>query len=120
MKKQIFVGGTLKDAAARVINVARRADQGETIAPEDNLTFLAWSALAAVMTDKRHELLRHLHRRPAPSIRALARDLGRDFKRVHEDVTALERAGLIERDGTGLHADYARIQATILLDATAA
>jgi predicted transcriptional regulator len=120
MKKQIFVGGTLKDAAARVVDAARLANQDEAIEPQDNVTFLTWSALAAVMTDKRHDLLRHLHRHPAPSIRALARDLGRDFKRVHQDVTALEMAGLLERDDTGLHADYGRIQAIILLGADAA
>lgn len=121
MKKQLFVGGDLRDAAARIKDVIREAEAGLDVQCQDNVTFLSWSALAATMTDKRHELLRHLHRQPAVSIRALARDLGRDFKRVHADVTALETVGLVERDEQGhLHADYGRIEATILLDGRAA
>jgi predicted transcriptional regulator len=72
------------------------------------------------MTEKRYELLRRLQRQPAVSIRALARDLGRDFKRVHEDVTALEAIGLIEREGDLLRANYDEIHASIRLDAPAA
>jgi predicted transcriptional regulator len=64
--------------------------------------------------------LRRLHRKPAESIRALARDLGRDFKRVHEDVKALEEVGLIEREEGLLRADYDEIRASIRLDAPAA
>lgn len=120
MKKQVFVGGTLTDAAARVANAWRRAERGELVETQDNVTFVSWSALASHMTEKRYELLRHLHRRPAVSIRALARDLGRDFKRVHEDVAALEAIGLIEREGGELRADYDEIHASIRLDAPAA
>ncbi len=120
MKKQIIVGGTLGDAADRVADAWRRAERGETVETEDNVTFLSWSALASRMTDKRYELLRRLHRTPAVSIRALARDLGRDFKRVHEDVMALQAIGLIEREGGLLRADYDEIRASILLEAPAA
>jgi predicted transcriptional regulator len=67
------------------------------------------------MTSKRFELLRHLRRNPAASVAALARSLGRDYKRVHEDVDALESAGLIERDESGLHADYDQIRTIIAL-----
>jgi predicted transcriptional regulator len=120
MKKQIFVGGTLTEAAARVADAWRRAERGESVETQDNVAFVSWSALASHMTEKRYELLLHLHRRPAASIRALARDLGRDFKRVHEDVTALEAIGLIDREGGLLRADYAEIHASIRLDAPAA
>ncbi len=119
MKKQVFVGGTLKEAAARVAEAWRRAERGEAV-EADNITFVSWAALASHMTEKRYELLRRLHRQPAVSIRALARDLGRDFKRVHEDVTALEAIGLIEREDGLLRADYDEIHASIRLDAPAA
>src|SRR5690606_41303388 len=66
-----------------------RSESGEAVEAEDNVTFTSRSALASVMSDKRHELLKHLHRHPAPSLRALARELGRDYKRVYEDVAAL-------------------------------
>jgi predicted transcriptional regulator len=117
MTKQVRVGGTLRDAAKRVSVAWRKAESGQAAEAQDNVTFATWSALASVMTDKRHELLRHLHRHPAPSIRALSRDLGRDFKRVHEDVTALAGVGLIEHEDGMLRADYDEIRAAILLDA---
>ena len=120
MKKQIIVGGTLRDAADRVADAWRRAERGETVEAEDTVTFLSWSELASHMTDNRYELLRRLHKAPAVSIRALARDLGRDFKRVHKDVTALEAIGLVEREGGLLRADYDEIRASILPDAPAA
>ena len=120
MSKRVVVGGSLSDAARRVADAWHRAEQGGEIEPTDTITFVSWSALASVMSDRRYELLRHLHRHPAGSIRALARDLGRDFKRVHEDIKALESVGLIEREGRMLRADYDVIQASILLDAAAA
>ena len=121
MKKQIIVGGTLRDAAKRVGETWNAALRGETPEPQDNVTFVSWSALSSVMTDKRHALLKHLHLHPEKSIRALSRNLGRDFKRVHEDVTALENVGLIEREEDGsLSARYEQIQATILIEADAA
>ncbi len=65
-----------------------------------------WELMVRTLSPKRLELLRHLHRNPARTIRALADALGRDYRRVHEDVEALEAAGLLERDKTGVRADY--------------
>lgn len=90
-KRTIIVGGSLEDAARRVSGAWHRAERGEAADPEDNVTFVSWSGLAAVMTDKRHEILRHLRSHPAPSLRALAR----------------------ERDETGLHADFDEIRTVI-------
>lgn len=115
MRKNIHVGGTLADAAKRVATVWNRASRGERVRATDTVTFVSWSALASVMTDKRHELLKHLHQHPAASIRGLARSLGRDYKRVHEDVSALAEVGLVERDGESLHADYSEIRTVIAL-----
>jgi predicted transcriptional regulator len=120
MKKQLLVGGGLREAARRVAQAWRRSEGGQAVEAEDNVTFVSWSALASVMTEKRYELLRFLHRHPADSVRALARDLGRYFKRVHQDVAALEAIGLIERVDAKLHADYDVIRASILLESPAA
>ncbi len=114
-KRTIIVGGGLGEAARRVSEAWHRSERGETVEPEDNVTFVSWSALASVMSDKRHELLKHLHRHPAPSLRALARELGRDYKRVHEDVAALESVGLVERGEDGLYAEYDEIRTVITL-----
>lgn len=121
MKKQIIVGGSLREAASRVADAWNASLSGHAPEPQDNITFVSWKALSSVMTDKRHALLKFLHEHPQDSIRALARALERDFKRVHEDVSALEQIGLIERDeAQRLTASYDRIQATILIDADAA
>ncbi len=114
-KRTIIVGGSLEEAAKRVAEAWHRAERGEMVEAEDNVTFTSWSMLASVMSDKRHELLKHLHRHSAPSLRALARELGRDYKRVYEDVAALEAVGLVERGEEGLRADYDEIRTVITL-----
>jgi predicted transcriptional regulator len=66
------------------------------------------------MTTKRYDLLRHLRRHPAPSIAALARALGRECRRVPQDVEALTALDLIDR-AHDLRAPFDTIQATIRL-----
>jgi predicted transcriptional regulator len=114
---KIHVGGGFDAVARRVARAWHRAERGRTgrAAAEEHLTFVSWVALAKAMTEKRLELLRRLHRRPAKSVAALARGLRRDYKRVHQDVAALEAAGLIARGRGGLRADYDEIRTVIAL-----
>jgi predicted transcriptional regulator len=114
-KVTVHVGGGFDRVADRVAKAWHRAARGEGVRTEDHVTFANWRALASVMTDKRFELLRHLHRQPEPSVAALARSLGRDYKRVHADVEALATAGLIERDREGLRAEYEEIRTVVAL-----
>ena len=51
-----------------------------------------------------------------PYVADLAKTLGRDYKRVHEDVAALVHAGLIVRDENGICAPYDSVQAIVSLD----
>ena len=120
IRKKAYVGGSLEAAARRLVEAWHRTERGEKVAPRDNVTFITWAALAAAMTDKRHALLRHLHARPAPSMRALARALKRDYKRVHEDVRTLTTVGLVERKRGLRRADYDEIRATIRVEGAAA
>lgn len=113
-KLQVHVGEGIDAVAGRVADAWHRAERGEAVA-EDHLTFVSWEALARVMTAKRFALYRHLHRQPAASVAALARELARDYKRVHEDVEALTAARLIERDSAGLRAGYDEIRTVIAL-----
>ena len=106
---QIHVGGSFADTESRVLDAIARHEAGEDVV-ENHLTFENWQTFARVMAANRLELLRHVHRTPPRSVLALACALGRDYKRVHEDVEALVAAGLLERDDTGLHADYDSIQ----------
>jgi predicted transcriptional regulator len=111
-KLDIHVGGSFADSKRRLLDAVARHERGEAVA-EDHVTFATWEALTAVMTPKRMALIRHLHRTPEASIAALARNLGRDYKRVHEDVEALATAGLIERADGRLSAEYDEIRARI-------
>src|SRR5271166_3155056 len=74
-----------------------RAERGELTGEnaETHIGFESSETQVRTLSPKRLELLRHLHRAPARSIRALAQALGRDCRRVHEDVKALEAAGLL-------------------------
>ena len=77
-------------------------------------TFESWEGLTQVLTSKRLEILRHLHRNPETSIRSLSKALNRDYKNVHQDVTALILTGLID-DHDGLRAKYDLIEMKMAL-----
>lgn len=109
---KIHVGGGFDAVSKRVIAAWELAERGQPV-NERHLTFVSWNALSNVMTPKRFELLRYLHKHPAASIAALARELARDYKRVHEDVDALASAGLVERDARGLRVEYSEILTVI-------
>ncbi|WP_444980876.1 HVO_A0114 family putative DNA-binding protein [Paraburkholderia unamae] len=68
----------------------------------------------AALTPRRIELLCYLHRE-ADSVIAIARALGRDFKRVHEDVATLVAAGLIVREDGQLRAPWDTLAAELTL-----
>jgi predicted transcriptional regulator len=108
-KLELHVGGTLRGVADDVLADVARFERGQRV-DEDHLTFESWKALFNVLTPKRYELLRHVHRQPAASVRALSRALARDYKRVHEDVQVLTGAGLLQQDADGLRVDYAAIE----------
>ena len=116
---QVHFGGTLEEFGDRFVDAWHRAERGE-LTPETaecHLTFENYATFASIMTPKRLDLLRHVHREPPRSIRALAMALGRDYRRVHDDVEALTAAGLLERGPDGLRAEYdtLRIETTIAL-----
>jgi predicted transcriptional regulator len=91
----------------RFVDAWHRAERGELTKEnaERHVGFETFAMFSRIMTPRRLDLLRHVHRHPARSIRALAIALGRDYRRVHEDVEALVQAGLLDRD-EGLRADY--------------
>ncbi|RVU14144.1 hypothetical protein [Methylobacterium oryzihabitans] len=112
------VGRSLREAAADVAEAWKAAEAGRPGAGGDRILFRDWAALCAVLTPKRYELLRHLRRSPEAGIRPLARALGRDVRRVHEDVIALAELGLVLRgeDG-GLSSEVDEITSTIRIAA---
>lgn len=65
------------------------------------LSFATPELLWQVLTAKRWELLKALCGAGPVSIREAARRVGRDVKAVHGDVTALLRAGVLDRTEEG-------------------
>ena len=62
---------------------------------ETHLTFFNLETMVSTLSPKRLELLRYARQHQSKNIAELAKSLGRDYKRVHEDVAALIRAGLL-------------------------
>jgi len=111
---KVVVGGTLADDAAAFVSAWHRTARGERVR-ERVLAFESWEGLARVMTGERYRLLRHVHAHPEPSVSALARSLGRQYRRVHADVAALEQVGLLIRAGGEVRATAGRIGVEIAL-----
>lgn len=111
MRKKVNVHiGTAEDMGRRFVSAWRRLENGEKVR-ERHVTFEDLPGLLNALTPKRLELLREVHREAAPSVRALADRLGRDYRRVHGDVGVLSAVGLLARDETGISAPYDVIQA---------
>ena len=111
---KVIVGGGLEEDAAAFLDAWRRAERGRRV-DETVLVFESWEALASVMTGERYRLLRHVHAHPEPSVSALARSLGRQYRRVHADVAALEEAGLLDRSQGQVRTNVDKITAEIRL-----
>jgi predicted transcriptional regulator len=98
MKKQITIGvGDAATTAKEFIDAWKLAESGETVQEKNRLHFENLEILLKTLTPARWVLLKKLHANGPMSIRALATDLGRDYKNVHTDVRCLENTGLISR-----------------------
>ena len=56
-----------------------------------------------------------MRRHNVASVRALAKELKRDYSNVHADVKALAGAGLLEATARGVRADYDAIETKIAI-----
>jgi predicted transcriptional regulator len=108
-KVQVHVE-SLAAAGQRFVDAWKRAERGERVR-EEHLSFESFETLLATLSPKRIELVRFVRQHPDLSIAAVARELGRDYKRVHGDVRALEAAGLLEAGADGLRAPFAGVEA---------
>jgi predicted transcriptional regulator len=70
------------------------------------------------LTEKRWEIVRAAQGKGKLSVRELARAVGRDVKRVHEDVVILAELGLLERtEGGGLICPYSSMHIDMYMKA---
>ncbi len=98
MKKQITIGvGEAATTAKEFIATWKIVESGEKVQEKHRLHFENLELLLKALTPGRWTLLKELHANGSTSIRALANNLGRDYKNVHTDVRRLEKIGLIER-----------------------
>ena len=86
----------------RFVEAWHKAEAGEIEQAEIHLGFGDFVMLTAVLSPKRLELMKTLRQHGPLSVRALSKQLERDYKNVHADVSALEEVGLIQRTEEGL------------------
>lgn len=104
--------GTPEDMGRRFVDAWKRAERGEHV-QEEHLTFRDLESLLATLTPKRLELLRYVRHHPAANVKALAVQLRRDYKNVHQDVEALASAGLICKTDAGVEVPYTGVDASL-------
>lgn len=94
------------------LRVAGRKAKSKTYQGEE-LSFQTPAAFFGRLTERRWELVRMMQGKGAMSMRAIAALVGRDLKRVHEDVTDLIELGLLERTEEGVECPFARVHIDI-------
>lgn len=100
--------------ALRALGQVAKADtyQGEV------LNFESPGQFFGQLTERRWEIVHAAQGRGELSVRELARTVGRDVKRVHEDVVILAGLGLLERTGnSGVVCPYASMHIDMHLKA---
>jgi len=106
--------GSIENMGKRFIGAWHKLEQGKAV-DETHMTFLDLQTMISTLSPKRLALLRHVRQCPAVNVATLAKNLGRDYKRVHEDVAALVRVGLLDRDAKSIRSPYDSVQTEVSL-----
>ena len=103
MKNAVIEVREDSSAAMREMNESfkRTWESGVPADPLARFTFSSSAQLFSVFTPKRWELIERLQKIGPSSVRGLARALGRDVRRVHDDVMAMIEWGIVERNEAG-------------------
>jgi len=99
--RKLIVGvGGLKKMAEEFIDVWKCIESGKKVphAPIEKVTFSSERLLFKVLSKSRRDLLRYVHEHGEMTIRALAKQLHRNYEEVCRDVKLLFEAGLILKD----------------------
>lgn len=102
-KKILVRTGNLKEAATEFIDIWHKVEDGQAPARVEKISFQDQQLLFKTLTPKRFEILKHVHEKGDTSIRSLAKDLGRDYSNIYQDVKLLTQLGLMlknEKNGT--------------------
>lgn len=105
MEKIVTIGvSTLEQSKARLAAAFQGEPQGS------HISFASHELMWRVLTQKRWAILQAMTGQGVLSIREVARRVGRDIKAVHGDVTALLKAGVINRQDRGVIFPYDAIR----------
>lgn len=100
MRVVTFCVSDVEHAKARMAAALRGEEAGAFV------SFASVELLWKVMTPSRWTSIRALLGRPAMSLQALSRQVGRDLETVHADVQILLKAGVLERAPNGVVFPY--------------
>jgi predicted transcriptional regulator len=104
IKKITVTTGSREQASREFIEAWRKAEAGHIPEqPVDKISFGDQRLLFQTLTPRRFELLRHVHEHGASSIRAISKELQRDYSNVHQDVRTLYDIGLMVKDNENMY-----------------
>ena len=110
MKNYVTVGvASLDEVKARAAAAFRGEPQGS------HISFLTLELMWKTLNPKRTAILQAMTGQGVLSIREVARRVGRDVKAVHGDVTALIKAGVIDRQDRGVVFPYDAVHVDFML-----
>lgn len=118
MKNQIQI--SIADpvvSAGDFVKAWKRAEKNEIHEAEQHLRFENLESLLKVLSPARWVLLKKLRINGPMSIRALSKELERDYKNVHTDVRTLENVGLIEKINGKIKVPWDIVEARLRLAA---
>ncbi|MGB5597431.1 MAG: hypothetical protein WBM66_01845 [Thiothrix litoralis] len=105
----------MQASAARFLNAWNKSEY-----TGEYLTFTSPGMFFEVINARRWDLVIKLQTLVKPIIRDLARQIGRDVRRVHDDIKILIDHGIVEQDAEGVCVPYDEIHADFTLMAAAA
>ena len=113
--RTVHIGvSSLGEQMARAKAAFKGKPQGE------HISFASFDLMHRMLTPNRWDILRAMMGRGEVGVRELARLIGRDVKAVHTDITALVKAGLIDRsEGGGVVFTYDAIHVEFVVKAAA-
>jgi predicted transcriptional regulator len=110
---------TLNPDWRNALRATARKATGDSYAGE-TLNFESPAAFFGRLTERRWALVQALQGAGPVSVREAARRVGRDVKRVHEDLQDLIELGLLERqEGGGVHCPFDAVYIDMQLRAAA-
>jgi len=98
---ELRVGESIETALDRFGSTLAKAQAGKKIKPQFGVGFRSMAQFGEVFTPKRWELVEALKAGGPMTIYALAKRIGRHYRNVYRDVTAMMEWTVIEKDAEG-------------------